>query len=127
MTVMSPNHVQLDKTQRMHKACVDVKNNEVWNGLYVLCGLCHGPLLVIRYSDAAEPAMDKVFYWSYMTCIYIKENEDKINAVSFFSEGGAIEADGNFEEELRMFFSGSEKRYGVYYGLFSHSSLLTLI
>ena len=81
---MSPNHVQLDKTQRMHKACVDVKNKEVWNGLYVLCGLCHGPLLVIRYSDAAEPAMDKVFYWSYMTCVYIKQNKDKINAVSFF-------------------------------------------
>ena len=127
MTVMSPNHVQLDKTPRMHKACIDVKNREVWNGLYVLCGLCHGPLLVIRYSDAAEPAMDKVFYWSYMTCVYIKQNEDKINAVSFFSEGGAIEEDGNFEEELRMFFSDSERRYGVYDGLFSYSSLLTLI
>ena len=119
--------MQLDKTQRMHKACVDVKNKEVWNGLYVLCGLCHGPLLVIRYSDAVEPAMDKVFYWSYMTCVYIKQNEDKINAVSFFSEGGAIEEDGNFEEELRMFFSDSERRYGAYDGLFSYSSLLTLI
>ena len=127
MTVMSPNHVLLKKTPRMHKACIDVKNREVWNGLYVLCGLCHGPLLVIRYSDAAEPAMDKVFYWSYMTCVYIKQNEDKINAVSFFSEGGAIEEDGNFEEELRMFFSDSERRYGAYDGLFSYSSLLTLI
>ena len=87
-TVMHPNHVQLEKTPRMHRACIDVKNQEVWNAFYVLCALCHGPLLVLRYSDAGEPAMDKVFYWIHRTCIYIKEHEDKIMQWDFLRGWG---------------------------------------
>ena len=117
-TVMHPNHFELEKTPRMHRACIDVKNEDMWNAFYVLCALCHGPLLVLRYSDAGEPAMDKVFYWSYRTCIYIKEHEDEINEAAFFAGDGGLEADGNFDEEIRMFFSGSDKRYGVCWIIF---------
>ena len=109
-TVESPAHIQLDKTRRMINACIDVKNHKVWNAFYVLCGVSHGPMLTLRYSDAGEAAMDKVYYWSCKTCNYIKENEDEINAVELFSGEGAIEEDGGFNEELNMFFSDRGQR-----------------
>ena len=104
-TVNDPNHVLLDKNQRMHKACVDVKNHDVWHALYIICALCHGPMLVLRFSDAGEPAMDQVFYWTHKTCVFIKEHEDEINKVELFAGNGDVEEDGNFDEELKMFFS----------------------
>ena len=104
-TVDLPAHVQLPMTRRMTNAVIDVKSHKVWNALYVLCKVAHGPLLTLRYSDAGEAAMDKVYYWSHRTCIVIKEMECKINEVEFFSGTGDIDEDGGFAEELNMFFS----------------------
>ena len=108
-TVDKPAHVNLDKTNRMTNAVMDVKNHKVWHAFYVLCGVGHGPMLTLRYSDASELGMDKVFYWSYPTCMYIKENEDEINAVELFAGDGSIDEDGGFDEELNMFFQIAEK------------------
>lgn len=99
--VQCPEHINLVKTTRMMKACIDVKNHKIWNAMYVLCAVCHGPILILRFSDANKLVMDKVFIWSYCTCIYIKKNENNINEVDLFS--GDSEEDGNFEEKSKMF------------------------
>ena len=67
-------------------------------------------MLTLRYYDAGEAAMDKVYYWSYRTCIVIKEMECEINEVEFFSGTGAIDKDGGFTEELNKFFSDRGQR-----------------
>ena len=49
--------------------------------------------------------MDQVFYWTHIPCVFIKEHEDEINKVELFSGDGDVEEDGNFDEELKIFFS----------------------
>ena len=100
-TLQNAEHAGLDKTPRMANACTDVLNHNVWNAMYVVCGVCHGAILTLRYSDSNEPCMDKVFMWAYRTCVYIKKHEAKINEVELFIPDRELEEDGEFSEELK--------------------------
>ena len=48
-TVGSQEHLELDRNDRMTKAVMDVKNPLIWKAMFVVTGLAHGPVLVLRY------------------------------------------------------------------------------
>ena len=74
------------KCDRVKAAVYDILNEDFWKALYILSRAVYPAIRALRYCDANEPAMDKIYYLSHRTSVALEKSIPLLNNSHLFSD-----------------------------------------
>jgi hypothetical protein len=97
--------IALVKTdERVRAAVNDIMDDDFWKSVYILNRAVYPLIRALRYCDANEPAMDKIFYLSHQATVALEKSIDLLNDKDLFPDYYDDGSDIAFE--LEQIFEG---------------------
>jgi len=79
--------IALVKTdERVRAAVNDILDDDYWKAMYILNRAVYPLIRALRYCDANEPAMDKIYYLSHRASVALEKSIDLLNDKNLFPD-----------------------------------------
>ena len=72
--------------ERVRAAVNDILDDDYWKAMYILNRAVYPLIRALRYCDANEPAMDKIYYLSHRASVALEKSIDLLNDKNLFPD-----------------------------------------